>query len=99
MWSAVQLYQLMNYAEPINIFVDNDQVGLRSAKILQNLFHFWKYECKTFISTKAKDASEHFDKLKLDWNDVEEIDITNDLINSYPDQTFNFTDYLKNRTF
>lgn len=100
MWSGIQLYKLLE-REPgkIFMFADNDQTGLRCAKILQVLFNSFKIESYAFISRSAKDAAEHFLEKKLDWSEIEKIDITEEMILSKQDQTFNFTKYLKTRSF
>lgn len=99
MWSGPQLYQLMEVADSIDIFADNDQVGLRCAKILQRFLRMRGFVTKTFVSKSAKDPAEHFLEKKLGWDDVVEIDITKHMIESSADMTFNFVKYLKNRRF
>jgi hypothetical protein len=100
MWSSLQLYQLMEKnPREIFIFADNDQTGLRCARILQLLFITFGFPASTFVSKKAKDPAEHFLEKKLGWEDIEKIEITTDMILSKEDQTFNFTKYLKTREF
>jgi len=100
MWSSLQLYKLMEKKpSEIFIFADNDQTGLRCARILQLLFIGFGIPTQTVISKKAKDPAEHFLEKKLDWSGVEKINITTDMILSKQDQTFNFTKYLKTREF
>lgn len=100
MWSSIQIYKLLS-KEPknIHIFADNDQTGLRCAKILQTLFISFNINSKTYISTKCKDPAEHFLEKKLDWTDIKEISITKEMILNKEDQIFNFTKYLKSRNF
>lgn len=99
MWSTPQLLQLVDgTGENVNIFADNDKVGLRSAAVLKMLLQMYGKRCKTFVSKFSKDPSEHFAS-GYGWLDVEEIDITPDMIRRSPDMTFNFTKYLRNRNF
>jgi len=99
MWSGPQLYQLMDRADQIDIFADNDQVGLRCAKILQKFLRMQGFEAKTFVSATAKDPAEHFLEKKLGWGEVTEINITKEMIDSQKDMVFNFVKYLRNRHF
>ena len=100
MWSSLQLYKVLkqNFTK-INIFCDNDKIGLRTGKILQRFFTFNNIECKTYISEECKDASEHFLEKKLTFDTVKEITITNELIDQQSDQKFDFIEYIKNRKF
>ena len=54
--------------------------------------------CKIYSSKKAKDAAEHFFELGLDWSDIEEINITSDMINRN-DNELDFLKYLEDRKF
>lgn len=99
MWTMPQLYQLMDVATSVNIFTDNDRVGLRSAAVMKKFLSMNGVPCRTYISGFAKDPAEHILERKLGWDSVVEIDITKDLIGKAPDMTFNFTKYLKNRNF
>lgn len=99
MWSGPQLLQLIQLANRVNIFADNDKVGLRSAAVLQRFFGMNGLECGTYVSRHVKDPAEHFLEKKLGWSDVVEVEITRDMISASNDMTFNFTKYLKNRTF
>lgn len=99
MWSGPQLYQLMEIADQISIFADNDQVGLKCAKILQRFLKMQGFEAKTFISSVAKDPAEHFLEKKASWGEVVEINITKEMIDQQKDMVFNFVKYLKNRQF
>ena len=56
-------------------------------------------EAVTIHSKLAKDASEHFTKRGLSWNDVEEFDITKDMIDTELESTFDFFKYIKERKF
>lgn len=100
MWSSIQIYKLLNKKpSSIFIFADNDQTGLRCAKIIQSVFMSFKISTKTFISNIYKDPMEHFIENKSDWSEISKINITKDMILSKEDQTFNFTKYLKTRSF
>jgi len=100
MWSVPQLMQLMDKAGKfINIFADNDKVGLRTAAIMQKFMQMNGYVVKTYVSKTCKDPSEHFNERKLGWDDVAEIEITSKMIESQDDMSFNFLKYLKNRKF
>lgn len=99
MWSGIQLYQLiMLRPKKINIFSDNDEVGLRTSATLKHFFNSYGIYSDIFISKSAKDASEHFFEKKLNIIDLELISIKkNDILVS--DESFNFLKYLKNRKF
>lgn len=99
MWSMPQLVQLMDKATSINIFADNDKVGLRSAAVMQRFLSMNGLPCRTWVSDGAKDPAEHFLEKGLGWDSVREIRITKELIGASQDMTFNFTKYLKNRNF
>jgi len=100
MWSVPQLMQLMDKAgSEINIFADNDKVGLRTAAIMQRFLRMNGFVVRTFISKTCKDPSEHFVEKKLGWDDVVEIEITSEMIEAQDEMAFNFLKYLKNRKF
>lgn len=99
MWSMPQLIQLMDRASAINIFADNDRVGLRSAVVMQRFLSMNGIPCRTWVSEHVKDPAEHFLEKGLGWDSVKEIEITQELIGGSPEMTFNFTKYLKNRRF
>lgn len=100
MWSGLQLYKLL-LLEPskINIFCDDDKVGLKTGRMLQKFFLMRSIPSMTYISSECKDASEHFFQEKLEFDKVNEIDITKEMIDDKEDQSFNFTNYIKNRKF
>lgn len=82
----------------VNIFTDNDVSGYRSAMKSQKLFGLNGIRSKVFSSKKAKDAGEHFFELGLNWNLIEEIKITPEMINR--DEThLDFLKYLEQRKF
>jgi hypothetical protein len=104
MWSSIQLYQLINKKPKlVNIFSDYDYTGLRTSQILKRILNMYNIPVKIYVSNSCKDPSEHFIEKKLSWNDVEEIAITNDLLEFLiPDEKEKLNDYvnyLKNKTF
>jgi len=100
MWSVPQLMQLMDKAGRfINIFADNDKVGLRTAAIMKRFLEMNGFLVKIYVSRTCKDPSEHFNEKKLGWDEIDEIDVTPDMIESKDDMSFNFLKYLKNRKF
>lgn len=99
MWSGPQLYQLMEKLPgSINILADNDQVGKRTAKILQRFFNLNGFKTKTYLCPDSKDAAEHIFEKRKNIKLIQEVEITKEMI-SEEDQSFNFLKYLKNRTF
>ncbi len=100
MWSGPQLLKVIEYhPRHITIWADNDQAGLRCAKVLQRFFAMYGIIAKTVKSKIAKDAAEHFFEKGLSWDDVEEIDITREMITAKEDMTFDFLKYLNDRKF
>jgi 5S rRNA maturation endonuclease (ribonuclease M5) len=99
MWSGPQLYQLLQrQPSQINILADNDQVGKRTAKILQRFFNLSGVKSKTFLCPDSKDAAEHIFEKRKPISSIQEVEITKEMIQE-EDQSFNFLKYLKNRTF
>lgn len=82
----------------VNIFSDNDTTGYRSALKSKKLFNMNGIECHIFSSKNAKDAAEHFFELELDWNSVNEINVTYDMIGE-DNNILDFLKYLKERVF
>lgn len=100
MWSGPQLLRVIDYyPKKITIWADNDKAGLRCAKVLQRFFGMFGIEAITVRSKIAKDASEHFSERGLTWDDVEEVDITKEMIDSQLEPTFDFFKYIKERKF
>jgi hypothetical protein len=100
MWSGIQLYKLLSKKpSKINIFSDNDQVGLRTSAILKDFFNKNNIDCVIYISDISKDASEHFLQKDLNWSSVKQIDIDDDLINNNIDDSFDFINHIKNRRY
>ena len=107
MWSGLQLYQLLEKKpSAINIFSDNDEVGLRTSGILKSFFEMNNINCKIFISNFAKDPAEHyFQKNKniirdfiipynyLEYKDTYELN-NNQLTNK---EKFMFKDYVSKK--
>lgn len=94
-----QYYKIIkNKPKCVNIFVDNDISGYRSALKSKKLFNLNNIFCKIYSSKKAKDAAEHFFELGLDWSDVEEINITPRMLDR-ENKELNFLKYLEDRKF
>lgn len=94
-----QYFQIIkNHPKLVNIFVDNDVSGYRSALKSQKIFNLNGIESKIISSKKAKDAAEHFFELGLDWSEVEEIRITREMIDREDNQV-DFLKYLEERNF
>jgi len=89
---------IKNHPKLVNIFTDNDVSGYRSALKSQKIFGLNGIGSRVFSSKNGKDAAEHFFELELDWNFVEEIRITSDMINR-DDNLVDFLKYLENRKF
>jgi DNA-dependent RNA polymerase auxiliary subunit epsilon len=99
-WSSLELYQLLETdVKNIIIFSDNDKVGLSSAAILYDLLSFFDINVSVITSDKCKDACEHFLTNNYTFDDISEIKITDELINSKDEVKFNLVEYLQNRKF
>jgi len=83
----------------VNIFVDNDSSGYSSALKAKKIFGLNGIPSTTYASKQAKDMAEHFFELKLGWDDIEEINITMEMIENGKDNVFDFLKYLENRKF
>lgn len=100
MWSGIQLYQLViKKPKVINIFSDNDEVGLRTSAILRDFLQISNIESKIFVSRVAKDPAEHYFQKYRNMSDLIEIQVDEKLIESRKDESFNFIEYLKNRKY
>jgi hypothetical protein len=100
MWSGIQLYQLLiKKPKLVNIFSDNDEVGLRTSAILRDFFQISNIESKIFVSRVAKDPAEHYFQKYRNMSDLIEIEVDEKLIESRKDESFNFIEYLKNRKY
>lgn len=89
---------IKNKPKLVNIFTDNDVSGYRSAMKSQKIFALNRIPSRVYSSNKAKDAAEHFFELELDWNSVEEIRVTQEMISREDDQ-LDFLKYLEERKF
>lgn len=99
MWSSIQLNRVLKLKpSAINIFSDNDGVGLRTSAILKDFFQKMNIPTKVFKSLIAKDPAEHLLQKERKLSDIVEIfPEQQDFIKS--DESFNFIEYLKNRKF
>ncbi len=100
MWTGPQLYQVID-KNPSNIVIvsDNDEVGMRTSAILKEFFERYNISVIVMMSKYAKDPSEHYFEMSKNIEDFEEVEITNEMILSKNDNSFNFIKHLKNRTF
>jgi hypothetical protein len=100
MWSGIQLYQLLEKRpKKINIFCDNDRVGLKTGLVLNKFFNLFKIKSTTIHSKFCKDASEHLFERGYSIEDFEEIKITRQMIAEKNDNSFDFLKYLQKRKF
>lgn len=100
MWTSIQLYKLLEKKpSEIIIFSDKDSTGLRTSAILKDFFERNNISCKILISKIAKDPAEHYFQKFQDSSRFEEIDVTQNMIEKFKDDSFNFINYLKNRKF
>jgi 5S rRNA maturation endonuclease (ribonuclease M5) len=100
MWSGIQLYQLIEKKPGIvNIFCDNDRVGLKTGLVLSKFFNLVGIPSKTIHSKYCKDASEHLLEKKLPLEDFEEIKIDRKMVEDKDDNSFDFLKYLQKRKF
>ena len=100
MWSGLQLYRILEKTPSSIIIVsDNDNVGLRVSAILRDFFEYCRIETKVVVSRICKDPAEHYFQREKGLDDFIDIEITNEMIESKGDDSFNFINYLKNRKF
>jgi hypothetical protein len=100
MWSGIQLYKLLETKpKKVNIFCDNDRVGLKTGLILHKFFNIIGVESATYRSTICKDPAEHFLEKKLNFDQIEQIKITKEMIEKNVDNSFDFLKYLQKRKF
>ena len=98
MWSGLQLYKILEKTPSRIIIVsDNDNVGLRVSAILRDFFEYCRIDTRVVISRVCKDPAEHYFQREKGLDDFIDIEITNEMIESKEDDTFNFINYLKNR--
>jgi hypothetical protein len=96
LWSSIQLYKILEKnIKYVNIFSDYDYTGLKNSLILKRFFNLYNIKTKIYISTKCKDAFEHFVENEYSWDFVEEIGITNELLEILlPDEKEKQKDYI-----
>jgi hypothetical protein len=100
MWSSLQLYQLLEKKPGcIVIVADNDRIGYLVATKLDKFFKLNNIPSLTIHTKLGKDMAEYFWELGGNGDDLENINITRDLIGQAPSNTFNIIDYWKNRKF
>ncbi len=100
MWSGIQLYRLLEKGPGrINIFSDNDEVGIRTSLVLKDFFSKRGIECKILISKFAKDPAEHYFQKERNFTDLIEIENPDNFLQNKEDQSFDFLKHLKNRQY
>lgn len=100
MWSGIQLYKVLDKKpSSIKIVADNDKVGLRTASILKDLFDYYLIPTTVMVSKFAKDAAEHYFQKMRNLDDLIEIEVGDDDLNLYEEETFDFINHLKTREF
>ena len=100
MWSGIQLYKLLEKKPgKIEIFCDNDRVGLKTGLVLSKFFNLFGIESKTIHSKFFKDAAEHFFEKGYKIDNLEEIKIDRKMIEDKDDNSFDFLRYLQKRKF
>ncbi len=100
-WSGIQLYKLLEIKpSKINIFSDNDKIGLKNSATLKDFFENFGIDCDILISDVYKDAADHILKNKREFNKIKKMDIDFKYINNIEeDNSFDFINHLKNRKF
>lgn len=100
MWSGIQLSLLLD-KDPgvVNVWADNDRVGLKTGASIKKLMSMLFKPCQTFISERYKDAYEQIVENGEPFENIKEVKITFEMIENKDDQSFNFLKYLKNRKF
>jgi hypothetical protein len=100
MCSGIQLYKILDKKpKGITIVADNDNVGLRTASILRDLFDYYLIPTRIVVSKFAKDAAEHYFQKMRNLDDFIEIEITDDIFIEHKEETFDFINHLKTREF
>lgn len=101
MWSGPQILALVRIAQAnkcgVVIVADNDQPGLRCARVMQRVLSMNGLSCETATCEGAKDPAEMIfenGRVKL-----LPVNITKEMIASGADTSFNFTEYLRKRQF
>ncbi len=100
MWSGIQLYSVLDKKPSIiNIFSDNDEVGLKTSAILQDFFFQFKINSIIWRSEIAKDAAEHFFEKNGDFLNLVQLNNIENIIEKSKDNSFDFLKHLKYRKF
>lgn len=100
MWSGIQLYSVIEKKPTfINIFSDNDEVGIRTSAILQDFFQRYGIDTKIWISNCAKDPAEHYYQKERNLSELEEVKDIEKLLSNKFDNSFDFLKHLKNRKY
>lgn len=100
MWSGIQLYKLIiKRPGHINIIADNDKVGYKVAITLQKFFNLEKISNSILCSNDHKDMAEHIFENNKSIDELKEIHITREMIETKEDMSFDFLKYLQTRTF
>lgn len=100
MWTGIQLYKLLKKRPSvINIFSDNDQVGLRTSAVLKHFFEEYKIKCNIYLSQFAKDAAEHIFEKERFLSELTQVESIEDLLKNKFDDSFDFLKHLKNRKY
>lgn len=100
MWSGIQLYKLLDKKpSKINIFCDNDRVGLKTGLVLNKFFNLMLIDSDTYYSPHCKDVSEHILEKNYEFSDIKSIKISRKMIEEKNDNSFDFLRYLQKRKF
>lgn len=100
MWSGIQLYKLLEKKpKKINIFCDNDRVGLKTGLVLKKFFNLMLIESQTYYSPNCKDVSEHILEKNYDFSEIKNININRKMIEDKNDNSFDFLKHLQKRKF
>jgi len=87
---------IKNKPKIVNIFTDNDVSGYNSSIKSQKMFGLNRINSKIYHSKTSKDAAEHFFEKNNNWDNVEEITITPEMLNR-EENVFDFLKYLEGR--
>jgi hypothetical protein len=100
MWSGIQLYKLLEKKpSKINIFCDDDRVGLKTGLVLNKFFNLMIIDSDTYYSPCCKDIAEHILEKSYDFNEIKTIKINRKMIEEKNDNSFDFLRYLQKRKF
>ena len=99
-WSGIQLYKLLEKKpKSISILCDNDSVGLKIGIILKKFFNLNRITNETYHCEFGKDAAELIFEKNGTIENIKNIKITKDLLDTTKDNSFDFLKYLKDRKF